>query len=552
MTSPERDSARSPERQLLRKLNAEFATGLSVRVSEIESAWSATRNGRDAKAFEKLQLQVHRLSGAGATFGYPEISRIALGIEKTFQAVGPVETATAETLEEADRLISLLRLECEASQRREAPDSSEFKLLNLTRGTDPRTLLLVEDEPGVADHLAAQLGSKGYQVTICNSPDDLLAVNERICPAVILMDVIFDSGFLAGPDAVARLQASCADPPPVVFFSSRPDFQARVAAVRAGGAAYFTKPLDIELLTEKLDILTGRRPRRPYRILIVDDDPELAELYSHTLQIAGMEARFCTDPMLVMDELSGLEPDLVLLDHHMPGCSGPELARALRQSDGYESLPIVFLSTETDRERQIRALTAGGDEFLTKPIEPGHLVLAVAARAERGREIQGLLEHDGLTRLLNHASLKRNLEIEVARARRVRRPLALAMIDIDDFKRVNDCLGHAAGDRVLITLANLLSDRLRITDVIGRLGGDELAVIMPTTDQETAMQVLDPIREQFFRLEQLGEYRVTFSCGVADLTHFPNPLELLEAADRALYEAKREGRNRVTKATVGN
>lgn len=543
-------SAAAPSKSILRRLNEEFVAGLAERLAEIESAWLAFRNDRDLAAWDRLQRQVHRLSGAGATFGFPAISDEAFATEHLMKSLDDPRAATPARVEAVARRLVRLRATCEAAALQPTPDSGEFALVELARGRDPRSVLLVEDDPAVAAHLAASLEAKGFRVTVADSPGNLCQVNEQLQAAAILMDVIFEEGALAGPEAVAMMQARCVDPPPVIFFSSRPDFEARLASVRAGGAAYFTKPIDIDQLAEKLDVLTGRRPRRPYRILVVDDDEQLAELYARTLRAGGMQAKTCTNPLLVMEELSGHEPDLVLLDYHMPDCNGPELARTLRQAEGYESLPIVFLSTEADRDLQIRALTAGGDEFLTKPIEPRHLVVAVANRAERGRQLQGLVDHDGLTRLLNSASLKRNLQIEIARARRLRRPLSFAMLDIDFFKQVNDARGHVAGDRILVTLANLLSDRLRITDVIGRWGGDEIGVVLPQTTAREALLAIEPIRRQFAELELDSRRSVSFSCGIADLAADATDVAFVEAADAALYRAKLEGRNRIVCATT--
>jgi PleD family two-component response regulator len=136
----------------------------------------------------------------------------------------------------------------------------------------------------------------------------------------------------------------------------------------------------------------------------------------------------------------------------------------LRQQEGYVGTPIVYLSTEEGIEEQIDAINAGGDEFLTKPIAPRHLVAAVAARARRGRVLATRIAYDGLTGLLNHSHLKQQVEIELSRAARERWEVAYAMIDLDRFKSINDAFGHAAGDRLLKSLARLLRQRLRSSD----------------------------------------------------------------------------------------
>jgi diguanylate cyclase (GGDEF)-like protein len=155
---------------------------------------------------------------------------------------------------------------------------------------------------------------------------------------------------------------------------------------------------------------------------------------------------------------------------------------------------------------------------------------------------------DGLTGLLNHTETKGQLSIELARAKRREAPLAFAMIDLDNFKTVNDTYGHPTGDRVLKNLSRLLQQRLRKTDVIGRYGGEEFAVILIDTDGSTAFEVLDEIRAGFGQILQLSgnvEFSTTFSCGIAVFPDYPDAASLNAAADRALYEAKNSGRNQV-------
>ncbi len=155
---------------------------------------------------------------------------------------------------------------------------------------------------------------------------------------------------------------------------------------------------------------------------------------------------------------------------------------------------------------------------------------------------------DGLTGLLNHSHLEERLETEIARSQRQGSPLVFAMIDIDHFKRVNDTWGHAAGDRVLRSLAKLLRQRLRRTDVAGRYGGEEFGVILTDTDVETALPLLDAIRRDFGAVQHTcgdTEFSVHFSAGLAGFPRHRSAGVLVNAADAALYVAKQAGRDRI-------
>jgi len=236
------------------------------------------------------------------------------------------------------------------------------------------------------------------------------------------------------------------------------------------------------------------------------------------------------------------------MDLYMPICSGMEAARVIRQDPNFLSTPIVFLSTESVLATQQGAMQTGADDFLQKPIADADLVLAVKLRAERFRELSALIRQDSLTGLLNHVAFKLRLEAEIDRAQRGAPPPAFAILDIDQFKQVNDRHGHPAGDRVLQSLAQLLQWRLRKSDVAGRYGGEEFALTLPTTSLTAAISIVDELREHFARLRFIspqGEFSCTFSAGVSDCPAERSMAEVIRAADEALYRAKRSGRNRV-------
>jgi diguanylate cyclase (GGDEF)-like protein len=337
----------------------------------------------------------------------------------------------------------------------------------------------------------------------------------------------------------------------VIFLSDRADMAARLHAVQLGANALFTLPVNIIALIDKLDTLTAHQAREPDRILLVDDAAALAGHYAATLREAGMLPALATDPMLAVQLLAEFRPDLVLMDMYMPGCDGLDLAAVIRQQEDYVSIPIVFLSGETNRDMQLEAMRMGGDDFMTKPVKPDHLVMAVANRVERSRVLRSFMVRDSLTGLFNHTVIKERLEVELARARRSQTPLAFAIIDLDHFKLVNDTYGHPTGDRVLKSLARLLQQRLRRTDVIGRYGGEEFAVVLAGSDGPAATIVMDAIRADLMQVRQQAgeqEFAVTFSCGIASFPDCQEGPALADLADRALYEAKRRGRNRIVLA----
>jgi len=377
--------------------------------------------------------------------------------------------------------------------------------------------------------------------------EELASISGRRRPAAVILDLSAPVGENAGGDAAAAVREAFSPDVPVVFVSNRSDVPARLEAVRAGCSGYFVKPVDFSGIVSTLDRITRIEPE-PYRILIVDDEREAAAFHSASLEAAGMVTVEVVDPMEVIPQLVELQPDVVLMDVYMPGCSGMELAAVIRQEEAFVGIPIVFLSRETDRMKQIAALGEGGDDFLPKPVPPDQLVAAVTARAQRGRTLRHFMERDGLTGLSTHSRIVEQLEVSIRRAERRGDHLAVAMLDIDGFKDVNDTHGHLVGDQVLKALAHLLRQRLRLSDSVGRFGGDEYLVVLPETDAGAAQRKMDEIRRNFAAIEHdtgRASFSVTLSGGVAEYPAVPTSHQLIAAADAALYDAKRAGRDRV-------
>ncbi|HXP97788.1 MAG TPA: diguanylate cyclase, partial [Telmatospirillum sp.] len=197
---------------------------------------------------------------------------------------------------------------------------------------------------------------------------------------------------------------------------------------------------------------------------------------------------------------------------------------------------------------QVSVMRVGADGFLTKPISPEDLVASVAVRAERTRVLRSLMMRDSLTGLLNHTALLHFLDTSLASARRSGQGLCVAMLDLDHFKKVNDVYGHPAGDQVLKALARMLEQRLRNSDVVGRYGGEEFAIVLQGVTVGEATAILDQILRDFSALTFAvdgAEFSCSFSAGIAGFPDIQAADDLVKAADEALYSAKRDGRNQV-------
>ncbi len=545
----------------LDNLRKAYAAQLPDKISRIEKDWVALQGDPyNPEGTMALLRSAHTLNGSAASFGFKEVSSAARELESKLKTVVEKGCLASDLLEVPVALyVGKMRSACSGASGKEGETIHDKAVVYAETETqsfdessrnirERKVVFIVEDDPAVLESLSLQISHFGYEVKSFSDLDLLREELHQAEPSAIIMDMVFPGGDLAGAETMTAIQAGRKTKIPVVFISVRNDFDARLQAVRAGADGYFLKPVNVGSLIDKLDAITNKEVEEPYRILIIDDEVDLSSLYSLILQEAGMATYVVNNPREVLTAIITFNPDLVLMDVYMPECNGLELAKIIRALDTYVSIPIVFLSAETDLRKQMSAMSMGGDDFLTKPIQPGHLISSVSMRAGRMRIIRSYMDRDSLTGLLNHTKTKEQLDIALDRARRHGGSVSFAMIDIDNFKKVNDEYGHPAGDRAIMSLARLLQQRLRKTDVVGRYGGEEFAVIMSDTGASDAAKVLDAVRLSYSGIENQVDGRkffVTFSCGIAAFSGHGDAALITNAADNALYEAKRGGRNRI-------
>jgi two-component system, cell cycle response regulator len=295
------------------------------------------------------------------------------------------------------------------------------------------------------------------------------------------------------------------------------------------------------------------------RILIADDDALSRGVLEATLRRLGHETVVVTNGTDALDELLRPHgPRLAILDWMMPGPDGLAVCRAVRERVG-PYVYVVLLTARDRHEDMIAALDADVDDFLTKPLDPGEL----QARLRSGQRLLALQEnllqaqealryqatHDDLTGLWNRAMVRDHLTIELSRAKREGKPLAVALADLDHFKKVNDTLGHSAGDAILREAAARIRGALRAYDSLGRYGGEEFLIVLPNCDADAAVVVAERARDCVATPMHVGAVDVplSISVGVASTTTAAeDPDSLIQAADDALYRAKAAGRNRVS------
>lgn len=402
-----------------------------------------------------------------------------------------------------------------------------------------KKVVLVEPDEQLRTMMGRQIGYFGFDVQTLSSVDSLTSLEEA--PGVLVVSLGDDEGHTAM--AISEIKDRW--DVPALLLSVQGDFEARLRAVRIGGDAFLQKPVPIHQIIDELDQLTEDSTESPGRVLFIENGNPFTEIYSTTLRQMGFVVKQLFEPDGIDTVLQEFEPDLIILNLYYPECLGMEMAALLRQNQSTVSIPIVFLSREQNLSRHLAAIHKGGDDFFVHPVDPEHLATSIHARINRTRILKNLMVRDAMTGLLNHSAFNERFEA-MLRQNNNGDLLALAMIDIDNFKHINDTHGHAAGDQAIRNLSRALKQSVRKEDLVGRFGGEEFVVLLPVKEPIEAYRVMDQIRQMFSRILHTHaeeSFYCTFSCGIAIHPDFPTAGELVETADEGLYIAKDKGRN---------
>ena len=340
---------------------------------------------------------------------------------------------------------------------------------------------------------------------------------------------------------------------PVAFIAAENDLQLRLAAMRTHAKAYWTRPIDPEQVATRMRELLSPQSHAPYRILIVEDDPAQADFASAILRKAHFECRSVTEPLQVMEVLGRFRPDLILMDLYMPEANGCELTTVIREQPEFVDIPVVFLSGELDRDKQLNALSCGGEDFLSKPIGPKHLIKTVTHRIRRARQLNNRLR---LFNPVEHAQrpATRELLFERVDALLKARPAgdpqhAVLYLDIDQADEIIHKIGIGGMDVLLSEVGKQLRRIIRPQDSLGRFGDHSLGMVA-NCDSLEALEVFGKKLAEVIAhqpLEVDGQtHKVTFSIGAyfIDSTAKDAP-SLFSRAKFAGMIAHKAGGNRI-------
>jgi two-component system cell cycle response regulator len=448
-------------------------------------------------------------------------------------------------------------------------------------------ILVVDDNPANRKLLEARLNAEYFDVlTVSNGPDAIQMCEKALCD-IVLLDVMMPD--MDGFEVCRRLKSHISTSHlPVVLVTALDQPADRVRGLEAGADDFVTKPIDemqliarvrsLARLKVVIDELRNRanttvalgmiapfatpsaEDGRKGRLLLVDDRKSSSErlvqaLSPHhavTLEANAQEAMF---------KAAEDNVDVIIISLGLAGYDALRLCSQIRALERTRNLPILVIADLEDRQRVLRGLELGINDWLSRPVDRNELLARVRTQLRQKRYADSLREKvqqsielalfDPLTGLNNRRFLESHLSTMLENARMRRAALTLMILDIDHFKRVNDNHGHDAGDEVLKGFADRLRGIIRGGDLLCRLGGEEFVIVMPGVNLTAATRIAErarqAIEQETFVVDKSGTtVAVTASIGVAERRDGQDSHQLYRSADQALYRSKAEGRNRVS------
>lgn len=302
--------------------------------------------------------------------------------------------------------------------------------------------------------------------------------------------------------------------------------------------------------------LASTEEKRPL-VLVLDEDPSLLMYLKEGLEQRGWSVIATTLANKAIDYFHDMQPDCLVLDLLVPELGGVDIYETLQEKIRTHYIPTTIITKDCDTSTKIQVYRMGADDLMCKPLDLDELVARLDRQYRRKRWLERLVFVDELTGAYNRKFLLDSYHRVCSEARRTNEPFSVAMLDLDNFKKINDTYGHLAGDQVLSSFSKFIRERLRETDIFFRYGGEEFTLLLPRTDKEESRTLLLRMLTEFTTLRydfaEDPNYTISFSAGVCEVNEYDKPLQQwVEAADASLYQAKRKGKNRIECSQSGN
>jgi len=452
----------------------------AAKIGSIHGRWNQlTGGGWDPRGFAELYRDVQALVELCDERSLEDIGEEAMNLEVYLCSfLDVVESPNAEHQELIGSFLTKLG-GVELPAPKKSAEANRPVPVEPSLHGDSRDVLILSDSAEVIPGLGQALEQKKFRVQCFATVGAILAQIENLASATLVIDEASIDAFNHECERMGLQIDLAASRFPLVVVSAKESLARQLAAMRAGAAAFYTAKAGLGGLLHEMEEFAGSVKRKPYRVLIVEDDPSQAIYAEKILQKAGMETRSVTVALQTIEALREFQPELILMDIHMPEADGLELTRVIRGHSRFANIPIVFLSGETDEDTQFDVLSVGGDDLLIKPIRPRHLISAVASRVDRARVAASREgpkpEQDRITKLLNRRAFLERLDGALVSGAAEKG--GVLFIEQNFPPGLREKLGLDGMDELLAKLGASIAGSCGSSDLVARIGDYNFAVM---------------------------------------------------------------------------
>ena len=558
--SAENDAAALEQlRQVRSKLEREekIATARANYASELAQSWqelslavSRTQKEPDNNDVRNEAVHLaHKIRGTAGSIGFTRVGNAAGKIEDLLRGLDPTDTLREVMWTEIFRALA-------------DGETAVRKILDRVKEPSARTdgqaaskVLLIANEDQFRSKVQSLQTDWPVEIELTESPAGALQKARRMAFDATVFDLQ-----AIGKDKLVELAKEIREVPghealPLGVICRDPGLLSPIDLAYIGTSALLIQPEpadkeDLEAVVDKL--LSCRQLQKP-RILSVDDDEVLTKFISTILSAEGMLVSPLNKPILIMETMEQFKPDLVLLDVIMPGLSGYDVCRMLRANETWETVPIVFLTSKSDKEGRAAAYQAGGNDFLSKPVLAEELITRVKAQLHTATALKRKPAKDELTGAISSNDFITSAKGMLEHAQENQLAMTFCLLTLDDFVRLTFAHKWSSAQAALATLGKLIHSRFKAEDLRGRLGEDTFILAFLDESVETIGQSMQKLLEEFADIklpsETMGTFKTTFSAGLAQFPNDGNTIEeLLNTANERMLSGKLERRGVIAPA----
>ncbi|KST63176.1 response regulator [Mastigocoleus testarum] len=492
---------------------------------QIDTLLQATAAIEENKIDRDLLAQAHReahtLGGSLGTFGLSEASGLARKIESLLDPENLKSQQLSlqpKAIKQLNLLTIALRQEVNNYNNTEISISSPTSTSSISSDEKP-FLLIIEKDRQLISELFIEADVRGIRAEVATNLQTALKKIYNQIPHLILFDPSVAGTIEKGLEFLNEISVF-KQPIPIIVFTSEDSLNYRVEVARKGSKVFLHKPLPANEVLEVVDRALRQNDQTSEAVILaVDDDPQTLAMLQSLLQPWGLKIVTLSEPQRFWETLEETEPDLLILDIKMPHVNGIELCQVVRNDARWGGLPILFLTAYKDIDSVNQVFNVGADDFVSKPIIGPELVARIINRLERIKLVRTLAETDPVTKLANRHKSSQEIEKFLHLSQRCRQPLCFTILDLQNFKHINNTFGYAIGDSVLREVGQTLRKSFNQEDVVARWGGGEFIICMYGVDRDRARKeigkILESLNQQEFFAPDGNKLKVNACVGLA-------------------------------------